>query len=562
MTVSHVPPLASRHGKLPMIYLFAVLGMLGTSIILLRTHTWGVGIGSDEAQYLSMAKNFAEGKGFTNYEGKHLSSWPPLFPATLAVGVFFGLDAPDAARFLNATAFGLIVFLSGLYLSRRVESRLLALGVAMALLMSPPLLSVSSDALTDGPFLLLVLLSLITLDGHLDSGRRSALIWAAVFASLSVLTRYVGALVVAVGVLMLLAGRTGRGSVKNVVIYVLVTTLPISAWMVRNVVVSGFMVGRRFPGDEPVAVIQESMQTLVDVIFHLHVGGGGGEPLGDVGALILALAAVSLGCAVMFRRHSVGGFFLGTKPIVLFGTFFLVYTCGLVLVILRTSPGYYSPRYYLPSYLAFLFVTAMLLDGLLRNPGKRRTSMRRIGCVTLMVVLLNSSMAPMAKSVNDTIWVMAHGNKYTAKRWHDRRTISYLKTHAIGHCFLSNFPDAIYVHVDFQGEAFGFLPRSKDQIIKKTTRFAERGCDDVSIVLVDDGKFRRYPYGRRELETWLDVQVVLDVPDGMILRVERNGRFSSRSRAAGETQRSTGSGVGQREHPAEFVVPVFQEGFR
>ena len=264
----------------------------------------------------------------------------------------------------------------------------------------------------------------------------------------------------------------------------------------------------------------------------------------------------------MFRRHSVGGFFLGTKPIVLFGTFFLIYTCGLVLVILRTSPSHYSPRHYLPAYVAFLFVTALLLDGLLRNPGKRGTSMRRIGCVTLMAVLLNSVMAPMAGSVNETIWVMANGNKYTAKRWHDRRTISYLKTHAIDHCLLSNVPDPIYVHMDFQWEEFGFLPHSKDQIIKKTTRFAERGCDDVYIVWFDDEKWRRYPYGRRELETWLDVQVVLDVPDGMILRVERNGRFSSRSRAAGSTQRSTGSGVGQREHPAEFVVPVFQEGCR
>ena len=117
-----------------MMCLFAVLGVLGALIILFRTHTYGVGIGSDETQYLSMAKNFAEGNGFTNFMGRHPPAWPPLFPATLAVGVLFGLDAPDAARFLNATAFGLIVFLSGLYLARRVKSRLLALGVAMALL--------------------------------------------------------------------------------------------------------------------------------------------------------------------------------------------------------------------------------------------------------------------------------------------------------------------------------------------------------------------------------------------------------------------------------------------
>ena len=523
-----LPP---RSDRLPMICLFAVLGVLGASIILFRTSTYGVGIGSDETQYLSMAKNFAEGNGFTNFMGRHPPAWPPLFPATLAVGVLFGLDAPDAARFLNATAFGLIVFLSGLYLARRVESRLLALGAAMALLVSPTLLSVSSEALTDGPFLLLVLVFLITLDGHLRSGRRSALVWAAVFASLSVLTRYAGALVVAIGFLMLLAGSNGKGRLKNVVIYALVTTLPISAWMVRNAVVTGSIVGRRRPVDEPVTVIRESMQTLVDVIFHLHWGRSWiVEPLGDGVALILALAAVSLGYAVMFRRRSGEDSFSGplTKPVVLFGTFFLIYTCGLVLVILKTSISYESPRYYLPSSMAFLFVTALLLDGLLRNPGTQGTSMRMISRVALVAVLLNSILSPMARSVDETIWVMANGSKYTAKRWHDRRTISYLKTHAINDCILSNVPDAIYIHMDFRPEKFGFLSRSKDRtwLMKKTTRLAERGCDDVYIVWFDDEQWRRYPYGRREIETWLDGQVVLDVPDGMIWRVERNGPVS------------------------------------
>ena len=521
-----------------MMCLFAVLGVLGALIILFRTHTYGVGIGSDETQYLAMAKNLVEGNGFANFMGRYPAAKPPLFPATLAVGVLFGLDAPDAARFLNATAFGLIVFLSGLYLARRVKSRLLALGVAMALLVSPTLLSVFSEALTDGPFLLLVLVFLITLDGHLCSGRRSALVWAAVFASLSVLTRYAGALVVATGFLMLLAGSHGRGRLKNVVIYTLVTTLPISAWMVRNAVVAGSILGHQHPVDEPVAVTREWMQILVDVIFHLPRGRSWiVEPLGDVVALILALAAVSLGYAVMFRRRSgvgcVGGGGGGgnnsssgsvTKPVVLFGTFFLIYTCGLVLMILATSQ-LPTPRYYLPSSMAFLFVTALLLDVLLRNPGTRGTSMRRIGRVALVAVLLNSTLTPMARSVDETMWVMANGSKYTAKRWYDRRTISYLKTHAINDCLLSNVPDAIYVHMEFRLEKFGFLSRSKDRtsLMKKPTRFAERGCDDVYIVWFDDETWRRYPYGRRELETWLDGQVVLDSPDGMIWRVERNG---------------------------------------
>ena len=189
------------HGRLPMVALFGAMGILGASIILLRTSVYGVGIGADEVRYISMARNLADGNGFQNYAGEYRATLPPLFPALLAVAVLFGLDAPDAARFVNAAAFGLTVCLSGLYMAGRVKSRLLAAGVAAAILVSPNLMYVSSSALAGGPYLLLALLSLTALDRHLRGGGRSALLWAAVFASLSVVTRLAGVLLAATGVL-------------------------------------------------------------------------------------------------------------------------------------------------------------------------------------------------------------------------------------------------------------------------------------------------------------------------------------------------------------------------
>lgn len=529
-----------KYPRLPMMALFGVLGALGASIILLRTSTYGVGIGSDETHYVSMARNFADGNGFETYVGRYTAHWPPLFPTLLAVGVLLGLDAPDAARFLNAATFGLIVCLSGLYLARRVESRLLASGVATALLVSPTLMSASSAALTDGPFLLLVLLSLIALDGHLRGGRRSALVWAAVFAGLSVLTRYAGALVAAHGALtLLLAGRNGRRW-EGIAIYVFAAGVPISTWMLRNALTVGSVLGRWQSVDDPLAVtweslhmIREALHTLVDVTFHLYWGRHWiMQLLGDVGALmllILGLAAVSLGYAVAFRRCSGGFRRTGTTPVALFGTFFLVYTGGLMLVILETSKPLQTPRYFMPSYVAFLFVTALLLDGLLKNPGTRGTFMRWAAGAALSAVLLNSILVAAVRSVDETTWMTANGSKFTSKRWHDRRTIRYIKTHAIDGCIVSNVPDAVYIHADVRPAAFGFLPRNggdRSRWIEDTTRFAERNCD-VYLVWFDDEEWRRFSYGRREIEFWLDAhvgpdaEVLLDDPDGMIWRLPR-----------------------------------------
>lgn len=525
-----------KYPRLPMIALFGVLGALGASIILLRTHTWGVGIGSDETSYVAMARNVADGNGFETYLGQYTANWPPLFPALLAVGVLLELDAPDAARFLNAATFGLIVCLSGLYLARRVETRLLAVGGATALLVSPTLMSASSAALSDGPFLLLVLLSLSALDGHLHGGRRSALVWAAVFAGLSVLTRYAGALVVAHGVLtLLLAGRNGR---RGIAIYVLVTGVPVSAWMVRNALTVGSVLGRWQSGDGPLAVTRESglmirefLHTLVDVMVHLYWGRHWiVQLLGDAGALmllILGLAAAALGYVVVFRRW--GGD--RTKPVVLFWTFFLVvYIGGLIVVMLETSTPLWTPRYFMPSYVAFLFVTALLLDGVLRNSGTRGTCMRWAAIAALAAVLLNSVMVAAGRSVDETMQMTANGSKFTSKRWQDRPTIRYIKTHAIDGCIVSNVPDAVYIHADVQPAAFGFLPRNagdRRRSIWDTTQFAERNCD-VYLVWFEGEDWRRFSYGRREIASLPeahvgpDAEVLLDDPDGMIWRLPRN----------------------------------------
>ena len=141
------------------VFIFAV-AILGMSLILVRTSTYGIGVGSDEANFIAMARNLAAGDGLLDYQRSkmHSATWPPLYPVTLAAADFLGVDALIAARFINAATFGLIVLASGLWLKKRVKAPWLAGGGAVAVSVSPSLTIVSSHALSEPLFILFMLL--------------------------------------------------------------------------------------------------------------------------------------------------------------------------------------------------------------------------------------------------------------------------------------------------------------------------------------------------------------------------------------------------------------------
>ena len=527
------------HGRLPTAALFGAMGVLGASHVLLRTSVYGVGIGADEVQYISMARSLADGSGFQNYAGEDQALFPPLFPAVLAAAVLFGLDAPEAARFLNAAAFGSVVCLSGLYMARRLESRLLAAGVAAAVLASPDLMFTSSYALTDALHLVLVLASLTALARHLRGGGRSALLWAAVFASLSLVTRLAGALLAATGVLVLLfAARNEKRRLKNAAVYVLVTAVPISAWMLRNALVSGSLLGRRPSVDDPSAAVRALMRDLLEVLFQLPSWPSWiVQLLRDVEASIpglaaFATAALALAYAAVFRTYAKDGFlWKDGKTAALFGTFFVAHTCGLIalLLVLDTSI-HMDRRHHFPSWIAFLFVTALLLDRLSKNRDAHGTLMRRVGGAVLAAALFGPILPAAANSVRDTVWVMSTGdNKFSSKRWRDRPTMRYIDAHVIDGCILSNVPDALYVQADVRPAALAGRPGrvvNRDWWIQQVTRFAETGCD-MHIVWFGDEERTRLSYDDTEIlslldaRLGLDAEILLDDPDGRIWRLSR-----------------------------------------
>src|SRR5688572_5039848 len=106
---------------------FAALGLIGVIVILICT-PYGVGIAnSDSVNYAKAAESLVRGQGYVGFDGAPFVRWPPLFPTLIAIPVAFGARALDAMRLVNALAFGLTVFASGLLFARVLASKALAL---------------------------------------------------------------------------------------------------------------------------------------------------------------------------------------------------------------------------------------------------------------------------------------------------------------------------------------------------------------------------------------------------------------------------------------------------
>ena len=240
--------------------LIVAIAVLGGAHILVRTSTHGAAVEWDSVEYLSAAESLAAGDGLGRPrlpdEFVQFVQWPPLFPMLLALFVPFGIEPVDAARFVNALAFGLTIALAGFWLRRHCGSRVLAVAGTVAVATAVPLCDVSSYVMTEPLFILFTLLALIGLESFRN--RKDAamppLLLAAGCAALAALTRYVGVVGILVGVLLVLLRRDlpAAARLKFAAIYGAIPSVPLALVLARNWSVSGTLAGSRIVSGQSV----------------------------------------------------------------------------------------------------------------------------------------------------------------------------------------------------------------------------------------------------------------------------------------------------------------------
>jgi len=224
----------------------AALSVAGVVLSLLSTSRYGVGISSDSTAYISVARSVLAGHGYVCHDGSLYTGWPPLFPTVLAGIGLAGIDPAIGARFLNAFAFGGIIFASGLFFARCLRSKVLLVVAVSSVLLSYPLLDISIMALTEAVFVLLIVLFVLQISAFLHSGRILPLVMASVLAALCLLQRYTGiTLVLAGAILIVFSDRHARllGRLKHLAYFLVISCTPMALWVLRNFLTTGMLTG-------------------------------------------------------------------------------------------------------------------------------------------------------------------------------------------------------------------------------------------------------------------------------------------------------------------------------
>lgn len=448
-----------------------LLVILGVIVILMRQANYGVGLVVDSLTHTSTAESLLRGEGFiTAWNSRPQQGQPPLY--ALWLSLFTTLDMTDRysifgyTGYAGAVVFGLTILASVVWIASKVKSRVVVIIGGGICAFSPFLGDLFSLALTETLFLLVTVLSLLTLDKFLTSDKRSILILAATFSALSWLTRHIGVTVVisSVLVLMIRNGPTFRQKLNSVVVYSSIAILPSSLWMLRNYIVLGQLSERRWATGFGWIT---SLNLASSEITKWLVGTTGLDYLNrlsrifgiDVASLRIMFlgsiaASVVFGLTYLYRK----GIRIDARGLVVPVLFISVYSVALTTSLILTDIDI-DMRYLSPIYVPIV-VAAMIILGRcytyatsgsrsmgLSSSGRIYTRDNRLQFIIVAGLFLHLILVISSSHSQIQLW-RKQGFGYSSKPWTDSETIHYLRSNPISGQIYSNQARAVYTQAN------------------------------------------------------------------------------------------------------------------
>ena len=530
----------------------ASLMVLGTILVLFRQVPYGAGITGDTAAYVSTARNLLEGNKFTIWSGELYTLHPPLFPLLLALIGIFGYDPIEGAGPLNAVMFGLTVFVSALYLRRRVQSRFLLVWTGVSLVLSWPLATVSFWADTEASFIFFTVLSLFSLNRFLDTGEHPPLIWAAIFTALACLDRYIGISLACSIVLLLWWHRdTVHERIKASLVYAIIALFPVFLWLLRNFLLIGKPTGNRPPR---LFSLQENVESGLATFGEWIVGPapfnkligwlttifGRDVPDSILGAILVIPLALSL-----FMAGSRAGFiysykrrrplYLNSVPV--FVVFLLFYLLSTTIAVSVQGAEPLHSRYLSPVYIPIIFIVGFALDPIFQGSEKNRPQpsySRDNNCsgvlrVSSMCLLCSWLIWQADVNIGQMRRLTNLGIGYGSREWTESETIRYLKLRLLPQNIriFNNDGRGLYIHThttDAKAQLYT-LPTSLEEtrdLLGVTQRRQESNEDIYIVWLRASATVRGYGYHLADLLAFPRMELVARLADGVVLRIGEN----------------------------------------
>ncbi len=559
----------------PFTLLLTALSLLGAGLVLARQISYGVGLDWDPVYYISVARNLADGAGFTGFDGHTYSVQPPLYPLLLAAAGLLIIDPYAAAGPVNAAIFGLTIYAAGGYLRQRLQSTLLVVVGCLALAFSIPLTWTASHAYSEPLFSLLTVLALIQTDRFLDTGKSSTLIWLGALTGLSLLTRYMGiALPAAVLVLLIFrSGATLPEKLKSISLYLPLAAAPMALWMLRNLLATGDVSGSRTYLTHSWPDILEGIFTVLHHWIFLNPASPAAQlipPAALGGGVIILGVAVGY---TLIREIRKGGQGIVWRPFYIFGGFVLAYLAlYAVAVLLGTTWGGVQARHLRPLWPVLLLVGLFVLDRFLGYIGELRRNAaaasqeksgagwpaRRILLTIIPLIAIAIISAWLAHSAvlswqaiklsNAALPNAPGSGAFSNPRWANSETLQYLRENAVAGPAFSNLQPPVYIYTTGQLQPYRNLVRDLDRM---RWQVATAPAGSYVAWLFDRPRNRLYNYQSADLRALPGLEPIAEMSDGVLFLVNPDY-------AAGSYYRQLGQALESREPAAraEFDLHI------
>lgn len=521
----------------------ASLAVLGTILVLFRQVPYGAGITGDAIAYISTAQNLLEENRFATWNRQIYADYPPLFPLLLALIGIFGPAPAESAGWLNAIVFGLTVFVSALYLRRRVRFRFLLVWTCVVLVLSWPLATVSFWAQTEASFIFFIVLSLFSFDRFLETGKHPFLIWAAIFTALACLDRYIG-VSLACSIVLLLWRRRETAVRKKIgasFVYAVIALSPLCLWLLRNFLLLGKPTGTRPPR---LFSLQENVESGLVTFGEWIVGRVHYQKLIDwltvtlgrefsdsnLGAFLVTILALGLlvaGFGSSFIQSDEKKRPPYPDSISIFVVFMLSYLCLITPALSVQGVEPLNNRYLAPIYIPILLIVVFVLDRFFKAPRQSRlkfviSGQQLFGGGGALVVCLCSWLIWQVKiNIGEIQRLTDFGGGYRSREWTESETIRYLKRHFVSRDIrvYTNDRRALYIWliaIDAKTRLYG-LPATRRRLDKARRR--HRSDEDIIVWLHASAKGRGYGPNLQDLLTLPGLEAVAKFADGIVLRL-------------------------------------------
>jgi hypothetical protein len=526
---------SSDNTKILVRFILLVLALLGFFSVLISTR-WGVGTSPDSVVYIIGARNLALGQGFKmiseSGELKAITHRAPFYSVVLALIDLSGPDPIQGGRWLNALLFGGNILLVGFLLQELLPGQTaqahLAPVIGAGLILLPAMLvEIHSMAWSESLFIFLTLAGFWALGGSITNSSRAYLAGSAILIALAFLTRYIGAVLVATGVLsiLLFSLQSVRRRLVDSALFSLISVGPIAFWLLHN------------------ALAGESA-TSRELLFHPITRQQVNWALSTLGSWVLLpdsspgwlkilpyLVIGLLGTAVVIVRHrqyrlpsnwqrwaTLSGLPPMIRILMVFIPFYLAFLLVSLTFLDANTPldsRILSPVYVTGVILAVYF----LADGL---RWLHRPAVVRYALISLSFVFLA---ALAARSLNYIQSSYAGGIGFTSRWWRESPTLAVLQSYAPTTVVYSNAPEALYLYTTRDVRP---MPKKYESANLRPNQNYEAELmalkEDVwrrgSIIVYFDPMIRSTLPAEREILETLGLKILEQTADGVIYGIK------------------------------------------